>query len=85
MEVGPDHASSHGGEACCAYALHAQHFLSAFNQLAQLTQLQLNAVTTMSSGLYTYLQQLTAAVELTSRMPPVALHVHNECQKPFAH
>ena len=34
-----------------------------------------------ASGLYAYLQQLSAAVELTSQMALVALHFHNQSDK----
>ena len=47
-------------------------------------RVQLNAVTATSAcGLYTYLQPMTAAANLTSGMPPAALHSHNQCQKPL--
>ena len=81
MEVGPNHASSHKGKA--PYASRAQRFPSTFNQLTYLrqVQVQLNAVTTTSAcGLYTYLQQLTAATDLISGVPAMALHFHNQCQ-----
>jgi len=48
-----------------------------FHQPTQLTRMQLNAVTTMSAcGLETYLQQLSAAAELTPGLAPEVLHLH---------
>ena len=40
--------------------------------------------TTSNSGLYIYLQRLTAATELTSGVPLVALQFHNHCREPLA-
>ncbi len=48
-----------------------------FHQLTQLTRMQLNAVTTMSTcGLDAYLQQLSAAAKLTPGLPTEVLHSH---------
>jgi len=48
-----------------------------FHQLIQLTRMQLNAVTTIfACGLDAYLQQLSAAAELTPGLAPEVLHLH---------